>query len=105
MDRSASGPEGEHANGQFAFSHNLLIQVPLRLRNARILRAGHALTVEVLDDFEDAVLLLFPGQRREILRDELLRRFLENPGWIAACIAIDRARGWILRFALDPGKP
>src|SRR3954454_15162714 len=80
LDRSSAGPQREHPDRQLALAQYLLIEVPLRFRNAGILRAGHALAVEVLDQFQDAVLLLFAAQWRDLRRHELLRRFLEHPG-------------------------
>ena len=59
IDRARAGPQREHAHGQLAFLRAARwYSVPLRLADARILGAGHAFRVEVLDDLDDAVLLL-----------------------------------------------
>src|SRR5262245_15176905 len=92
LDTPRAGPEREHPNGELAAPVDLVVEVPLRLADAWILRASHPFPVEVLDHLEQALPLLLARIGGHQPVDQSRRRLFQYTGWIAVGVAIDRPR-------------
>ena len=91
LETTGAGPQSEDADGKTALAQQLLVQLPLRLANAGILRAGHAFLIEVFDDLDQPQLLLIARQRGYQAAHQAHRRFLHDAGRRAVGAAIDGA--------------
>ena len=114
LERVRAPPQREDAHRQTAPIEHVAIGVPVVERilevvvettpETGLLGARHALAVEFLRHRADRVAQCAAGRRRDVLRHQRNRGFLEDAGRLARGVAVDDAARRVRRVARDAGN-